>query len=251
MPLDYAPLIDEKGRRIDHNGLEICGSPLRNKPGLYCSIGHGLYPYNKRCRKHGGKTPHGIQHHNFRDGQHSHYLGPYLKALPERMLAGVQANLDDPRLLELEHEIAIVKERAADLMRRVDNGESGHLWKKLKIAFSELQTAHRSGEPALMTTALEQMHDLIERGTNDYQGWEEISKQFDRAQRLTESQVKREIEAGKLAPAEQTLLMIKAILFAVRECVTDAAIREAIQRKTNAILDSGIDPGQRHAFIEG
>jgi hypothetical protein len=167
------------------------------------------------------------------------------------MLDGVQASLDDPGLLELKQEIAIVKERAADLMKRVDHGESGHLWKKLKVAYSDLSGAQKSGDTTTIATALSQIGDLIERGTNDYYGWEEISKQFDRVQRLSESQVKREIEAGQLAPAEQTLLMIRAILMAVRECVADAATREAIQRKTNTILDSGIHPNQRYAFIEG
>lgn len=251
MPIDYAPLIDEKGRRINQQGVEICGSPLRNKLGRYCAVERGLYPKNKRCRKHGGGTPHGIQHHGFKDGTTSKYLGPYLRSLPERMLAGVQANLEDPRLLELEQEIAIVKERAADLMRRVDNGESGHLWKQLKIAFADLNGAQRSGDPAMVTIAMQQMEDLIERGTNDYQGWEEISKQFDRAQRLAESQRKREIEAGQLAPADQTLLMIRTLLFAVRECVVDAGTREAIQRRFNTILESGLDAGQRTVVIEG
>ncbi len=251
MPLDYPPLIDEKGHRIREDGVEVCGSPLRNKPGLYCAVDRGLFVYNRRCKKHGGKSPHGLQHYAIKDGTTSKYLGPYLRSLPERMLAGVKASIDDPALLELKQEIAIVKERAADLMRRVDHGESGHLWKQLKVAYADLTTAQKAGDGAMITLALTHMGDLIERGTSDYQGWEEISKQFDRVQRLSESQVKREIEAGQLAPAEQTLLMIRAILMAVRECVVDAATREAIQRKANTILDSGIHPNQRYTFIEG
>ena len=247
--LDYPPVINEKGCRLDREGNEICGAPILSHPGRFCARRFALNAINKRCPSHGANMRAGMASATTKTGKSSKYLGRYMQDLPKRMLDGVENGVNDPRLTELRYEIAIVQERIADLLRRVDNGESGHLWIELQRTYQELRSARRSGDEAMQDQSFQALGTLIERGKSDYQAWEEISKQLDRKQRLSESERKREIEANQLAPADQTLMLIQNLVRAVMECVIDTQTRAAIQSRFNTILATGFDPGQYRTLL--
>src|SRR5918992_3542816 len=73
------------------------------------------------CSMHGGKSLVGPAVNTYRSGRHSRYL-------PVRMAAKYQEAEHDPELLSLRDQIALVDARLADLLARVDTGESGSLW---------------------------------------------------------------------------------------------------------------------------
>lgn len=245
MPYPYSPIITPDGRRTNKEGEEICGRKLNDGSGWCAS--QKLLPIIRRCRQHpGGHKNAGMANPRTTHGMTSRYIGPY-SGLPQRMIDGVVHNLTDPKLMALREEVAITMERAADLIKRVDHGESGHLWIKLKTTLSDLESARRSGDADLEASSFAEMRSLIEQGTSDYQGWEEIGKQFDRKQRLAESEWKK----SQTAPAEQVTLMITNLVTAIRECVTDAKILAAVQARFNAILGAQLQPHQRPPLIEG
>ena len=169
-----------------------------------------------------------------------------MRSIPKRMIPGILRNLRDPKRLELEHELAVTRERAADLMRRVDNGESGHLWKRLKETFFELKIAMRGGDEGQVTMVMQIMDELIIRGTADYQAWEEISKLMVQTKQLVESEQKRSM---MFAPLDQTLEFVREIAVAVRRCVEDAQVRDAVQREIEAIYSARIGHTQRDTVV--
>src|SRR5438067_9697369 len=56
---------------------------------------------NGRCRMHGGKTPRGLASPKTRSGRYS-------KDLPTRILARYQEAMQDPELLSVKHDVALL-----------------------------------------------------------------------------------------------------------------------------------------------
>jgi hypothetical protein len=134
--------------------------------------------------------------------------------------------LTDPKRLDLDDELALVRARAVDIVRRVDTGESGHLWKKLQATFDELIRTDDANEQLAL---INELGKLIRQGASDYAAWEEVGKQIDRTQRLAESQRKRTIELQEHIPMEHMHQILLMLLAAIVKYVTDRETRANIQ----------------------
>ena len=185
------------------------------------------------CMKHGGKTPQGIASPHFRTGRYSQHL-------PARLLTEYEDTKHDPNLLELNDEIALVHSRAVDLIKRVDMGESGHLWRTLQKTYDDLTQATTSADQLL---AMQELGQLIRRGAADYAMWEDIGKQVDRKQRLVESQRNRAQELQQSMPLDQLNFILGALLTAIVKYVADRDTRAAIQAEFNRVLSISHQPG--------
>ena len=70
----------------------------------------------------------------------------------------------DPALLELRGDIALTDARLADLLGRVDSGESGALWARLMQARLDLLAYRRAGDTVKTAEALNVLLDLVGQG---------------------------------------------------------------------------------------
>ena len=93
------------------------------------------------CVMHGSKSPKGPASPTWKDGRHS-------RVLPRRLLAAAEASLRDPNKLALEDELALIDARVNDILKRVDSGESGQLWRELRQTWRVYETARRAGDTA-------------------------------------------------------------------------------------------------------
>jgi galactokinase len=186
---------------------------------------------NGRCRMHGGKHPRGIASPHYKTGRYS-------KAMPARLSARYSASQADPRLLELRDDISLVDARLEDLLSRVESGESGALWQRLMGARGDLIAAKKAGDQVGQVAALNLILDLIAAGHADYQAWREIGAALEQRRKLVESERKRLIEAQATLTSEQAMLLMGALLAAVKANVSDRSALSAIQteflRLTNA-----------------
>lgn len=111
------------------NPMHVEGTTMqchaKTRSGAPC---RGQAMLNGRCRMHGGATPAGVALPHFRTGRRS-------RDLPARLAARYQEARSDPQLLELREGIALVDARIADLLARVDAGESGARWRALQVHF--------------------------------------------------------------------------------------------------------------------
>jgi hypothetical protein len=112
---------------------------------------------NGLCYMHGGATPSGMALPQTTTGRYS-------KHLPTRMGERYQQALADSELLAMREEVAVIDARLADVLGRVDTGESGHVWATLGKAWR----AYRTGPPEKRMEAEAQISDLILTGTSDY-----------------------------------------------------------------------------------
>jgi hypothetical protein len=173
----------------------------------------------EKCERHGGATPQGIASPHFKHGRFSRHL-------PTRIMADYHEYLIDPQRLELDDELSLVRARAVDLVKRVDTGESSHLWRELQRTFGDLTQAKNGEEQLAVITALGQ---LIQRGASDYAAWEDVGRQVDRTQRLVESQRKRTMELQHSIPMDQLNFIMTTLLAAIVKYVIDRETRANIQ----------------------
>jgi len=170
------------------------------------------------CYHHGGRSLAGPASKTWQNGNRSKYL-------PNRLLDDYQASLDNPDKLLLDEDIALIESRLADVLRRVDSGESGRIWTELREARRELEAARRIPDKdlrsAAIASAVNVMCELIDRGSHDSAAWAEVTGLIERRRKLVESERKRLVEAHKMIAVEQALGMMGMLIESVRRNVKD------------------------------
>jgi Flp pilus assembly protein TadD len=182
----------------------------------------------KVCQVHGGATPRGIASPHYKTGRYS-------KVLPTRLAARYAEAEHDPQLLELRSEISLTDARLADLLVRVDSGESGALWQALLTARGDLLLARKAGNAKEQADALNTIIELISKGHADYRAWSEIAAVLEQRRRLVESERKRLTEAQQTLTIEKAMLLIGAIGGIIKAHVTDVTTLRKISADISAL----------------
>lgn len=195
-------------------------------------------PGSTKCRIHGGLTPRGIASPHFKTGKYSQYM-------PERLLNRYHEAIADAALLELDHEIALVDSRLADLLFRVDTGEAGKHWKDARKHNDDIQRGLNTDDYGRMLDACKELDRVLGEALTDHEAWMEISTLLDQRRKLVESQRKRMIEQQQMITAEQAMSFVAAVIDSVKRNVTDKAALQMISldiaklTAVNATVKSG------------
>lgn len=180
----------------------------------------------ERCRMHGGSTPTGF-------GLPQTKTGRWSKDLPTRLAARYEAALADGKLLELRNELAVIDARLGELLGALESGEAGAVWKDLTKARAEFN------DPAKRMDALRTMLDLIERGAEEWQRWEDVFRTIERRARIAESERRRLVEAQQMVSAEQVNVLVAALIATVRQHVKEPAALRGISTDLSRLLHAG------------
>lgn len=182
---------------------------------------------NGRCYMHGGASPSGLSSPSYKTGRYS-------KVLPARLLETYERSVTDSELLVQREDIAVVDARLAELLAKLDSGESGANWKRAKAEYAALQDAIDGGDPAGVRAALAALGGAIRRGLSDYATWAEVTEILELRRRLVESERKRLVQLSQMITVEQALVYSTAILALVKENVDDpralARISDGLRR---------------------
>lgn len=221
----------EVGKKVharNEQGTPICGAKL--KGGRICRDTH-IMP-NGRCRRHGGKMPSGPGHPNYRHGRSS-------KMLPDAVAARYREAYDDKELLEIRGDVALFAARQTELTGRIDTGEAGYLWAKLREAWADLQTSQNDAKRAAETgndaalaiareksaAALTAVGNMIQRGAANEAVWDEILTTTERLVKVKEAEMRRLDRLNQMMTLEQVILifgqMHAAIAASVRRRVPE------------------------------
>lgn len=161
--------------------------------------------------------------------------GRWSKHMPTRLLARFKEGLDDPDLIAVRPEIALLDTRIADILEQVNNSESGELWKRLKEALREYDHAKNDGDRA---EAFGRMRWLINEGHQEYMNWMDIRHTIEDRRRLVETERQRLKDLHQMIDAKQALLLIGAIGNIIRENVSDTDTLRRITRSIEKLYDS-------------
>lgn len=181
------------------------------------------------CAMHGGKTPSGLASPHFKTGRYS-------KSLPVRLVERYQSALQDEELLALHHEIALLDTRLADLLSRVDTGESGAAWALAGKAYRDLKAAMSAVKIAEAQDAMLTLETILGEAATDYSAWLEIQELVQQRRALVTAEAKRQIDARNMITSEQALVFVGAIAGIIKARINDPTLLAAIQADINDIL---------------
>lgn len=193
-----------------------------------------------RCKLHGGASLAGREHPGYKHGRRS-------MTLPRRMLSDFQDALTDETLLSLRGDIALVDSRLTDLLRRVDTGEAGSLWRQARVAMTKFKAARESSsmEPEtkrrVMAESLDELESIILRGNSDYKAWDEVLRAVNERRRLIESEHKRAVAMGQMMTADAVLTLIDSINRVIQDTIQDGELRAKVATGIMSLIDKDAD----------
>ena len=210
----------------------ICGAPTKTRPPGVCQ--RPATANSGKCRHHSGKaiTSKRIEM-PVRDAKRPGRVDRYL---PTRLLERYREALNDPDLLAMRDEIAVLDARLADLLKRSDSGESAELWKRAQSVFGRFIKANRDGNMNEVAASLSELQKIIERGNDEYAMWRDIRELIEDRRRLVGAERQRLVEMQHLMNADQAMFVASSLAEVVRRHVTDPEILRAISEDLSRIL---------------
>lgn len=225
--------------------LEMWDEILERRKSGYCDY---LYKTRKfcvapvvkgmtRCGVHGGGHPligKPLGHHNFKTGAQSKYLeirmaGQIIKAkqegrfkddLPNTLAGRYLTAVNDPTLMDLTSEMAVLDARVAQLLEKVDEAQvTPDMWDKMVGAFEEMDHAMKMHDTPGVKTAMRDMRSIANRVKDDRNNWDEIYRSFEQKRKLQEAERRRREAANLLLTIEQFYDKIAKILAVLFETV--------------------------------
>lgn len=195
------------------------------------------------CRLHGGASLSGVAHPNWNGGRTSKLF----RSLPARMQDGFRASRDDPEILNLSNDIAVLDARLLELLGKADTRESGAAWERLADLRAAFLAAQRRQDQQAMADALADILNLIARGRGDWALWGEVSDLLERRRRLVDSEQKRRVQMQMLVKVEEAGLAMDFLADSVREAVLERvgdpdeqrAVLAHFQRALDRVLRAG------------
>jgi len=206
---------------------KVCGAKRKGRKGT-CQAYAGP---NGRCRIHGGQSLRGVASPKFKSGRHSKYL-------PKGIVKRYEESLNDPRLLELRDDIAMIDARITEVIGADE--PLSDTWKELARIRRQFEVARRDGHAGRVVSTAILMSNLVARGARTHNTWEEVAKLVEQRRRLVESERKREVDADSMLTVEQVGAILGAVLESLRRNVSDRTILSAIQRDLDPILTGGL-----------
>src|SRR5215211_19820 len=167
---------------------------------------------NGRCRMHGGLTPRGVELPQFRTGRYS-------KSVPDRLISRYQEALQDEERHDLADEIALAETKVDDILARMEQGESGELWLRLR----DLERRVRRATGDQRASLLGEMFNLIRRGAQDEVMWREVERWVTRKQRVVETDMRVAKDKQEMVSAEEVMALMAGILDSIKRHVVDQA----------------------------
>jgi hypothetical protein len=158
---------------------------------------------------HNGKAARGVAASQYKTGRYSKYL-------PARMLPRYLESQDDPELLNLRWEVALIDSRIADLLTRVDSGEAGNMWAQLDTIRRHFEEAQLKGNRVRSAAAVKEVMSLIAQGAADFAAWDQITDLIERRRRLVESERKRLVEMHQVVKLDNAMTLIHQLSQSVR-----------------------------------
>ncbi len=166
------------------DGRPACGSRKASRPGLCESP----FRYaNGRCKKHGGATPKGAAHPNFKDGKRSRYMPP--PDLYERYLGA----LTDPELTHHRDSVALVDSLIDEMLEGYEFGANPKRWAEVKRLVRRVEAANNAGDRHKAREAFEELLLVVEEGHAHAQKALAIVRLLEARRRHADSETRRRL----------------------------------------------------------
>jgi len=174
---------------------KTCGA--KNRQGLPCA--KRPLRGRERCKNHGGASPVGRAHPNFKTGRWSRYLPQGLTQLYETAQA-------DPFSKSHGPDLHLIDTKIADLLRGIDDGNPGEKLSQVQRIWGRLRKAQRTNNDLGIRRCISELNDLLS-GPNMQASWEEIYQCMDLRRKTLEAEQKRLKDAQQMISIEELLIL--------------------------------------------
>lgn len=202
-----------------------CGAKTRN--GTPCQLPpmHG----KSRCKYHGGKSLSGIAAPSFVDGRHSKYM-------PTRLKEKYSDALNDPRITKFEDDFALIETLIADRLELIDTGESAKLWSDTRTEADKLFKAIHNEDYGGALLSVQHIQEMAGMAMTIHEAISSLLSLFEQKRKLRDSYQRHIAQADQSVRADKAMTMAMALLQAVKDNVSDQAVRNNIQNTFNRIV---------------
>jgi len=217
-----------------------------------------------RCTRHGGGKPLKGKprgHQNFKTGSSSKFpiirfagqiiegkvpdTKKYERFLPKRLTQKYIESVNDPEIIALNDDIALVEVRIKQLIDNIDKDEPPVVWDQAYKAFLEYSRYKRLGDKEKADDAFRVLEDMFEHSSNERESWDEIFTRLEQRVKFAVDERKRRMDMKALLDAEKAMDMVSNLLAAVHEGA------EEVLTDDKTIRQLYLAVGQRFVRITG
>ena len=227
-PEDFNPVPDfPKGHQ--HYGKRRCQAWTPNQGRQCLSL---AMKEKKICYTHGGASPKGM-------GSASWKTGRYSKYVPTGLRERYEAEANDPELLALNDEIALMRSRLSILLEKIESApDSGSTWKELRKNLRQFEKVQRAASNLEGTEREHKMHEVaqvfddlrsaINRGVAEWAAWREIITLTDQVRKLTESEQKRRVAGEHILQMHDVMTLFDYTVNLINDIVSNPKERSQL-----------------------
>lgn len=184
---------------------------------------------NGRCRMHGGASLSGAASPTFKTGRYS-------KVLPARLASRYHEALNNPDLLALRDDIAVIDARLGELIGQLDAAGGADVLKAMAEEVTCLEAALQAEDRHSATEGVEALRTLLNRAEAEGERWEQIAVWMERKRKLSETERRLLVDMQQVITAERAMVLMAALVDIVRRHVDDRGILAAIVHDVDRLL---------------
>lgn len=163
--------------------------------------------------------------------------GRYSAAVPRGLGAALQAAAEDPELLSLRDEIAVLQVAIHDCLFALDCGTPVQISSIQEAAHRVRESRGQDGFDA----SLEALLGLCASIGRSPDRWREVADLAERKARLVLAEHKRASELEQMVPASRLYALIEFVVQVIRDTVKDREIVLAIGNRLRTVFDASSD----------
>lgn len=218
------------------------GRPKVPPPEARC-VGHARHRNNEQClnyreggttvcRKHGARGIVARQTQVIQDGQ-----GRRSMRLPAKLAERYQQLIDDPDILNLSRDLALLDLRLEELTGRLEDNESVSGWRRARDAFTKLREALTKGDGGAIREELGRLGQVITGATASDSTWRDIRDVLLERRLLAETERRRLVDLHQMVTVEELMLLMNAILIVINRHVPEPQRRLAIAMEIRSLMN--------------
>lgn len=186
-----SPEWDDLVARIEkERGMRVCAAIKRGRrdndradKGFPCE--NAVVRNTRRCRFHGGRTPKGADSVHFKHGRYAKVIR---KSSP--LSEAYQRALNDPTLLSLNDEIAVMVAKLEQVMARIQAGESNAGWSAVHHSLEAIEQAIEREDADAAVKHLRSAIAVAEGGLGEEAAWAEYIRYTNQLRKLIASETR-------------------------------------------------------------
>lgn len=177
-----------------------------------------------RCCRHGGLAPRGIAHWNYKDGSRSKYA-----RLPARLGEHYAHALEDPELLSMRHEIALLDARLQQTFEQLSRtNENDSSWELLGQQWNRFLRAREKKDVMAMEACLVGMEHAMQGGVTQAHLWDSAVRLMRDRRALVDSEHKRLMEKHHTLTTERAMALMALVVGVLRTHIMDPRLLRVI-----------------------